>query len=173
MKRGIFYALLCATTVGALALALVGASFSRPRLAQRLLFAPGGKAWFAPAHSNAEIVTQANQAVVTFIATRATHPQNANANEALIPQQNTETNVQRGTGTGFLIDAEGYLVTNDHVIRGADRIRSAPRGTSYLGALSESAPSSYASRSFSLPRSARSVTASFTDEAASLTSPRA
>ncbi len=130
MKRGIFFALLCALTVGALALAVVATSFMRPRLAQRLLFTPTGKVWFARAQSNAEIVAQANQAVVTVIATRTVQPQPANQTEALNPQQNlappnpsNDPNVQRGTGTGFLIDAGGYIVTNDHVIRGADRIR--------------------------------------------------
>lgn len=123
MKRGVFFALLCATTVGALALFLVGVSFWRPRQAQRILFAPASNTWFARTRSNAEIVTQANQAVVTVLATRAQRAQPVNATDALSPQQNSDANVQRGTGTGFLIDAEGFIVTNDHVIRGADRIR--------------------------------------------------
>ena len=130
MKRGIFFALLCALTVGVLALVAVSASFMQPRLARRLLLNPTEKGWLARAHSNAEIVAQANQAVVTVIATRAVRPQSANQTEALNPQQNltppnpsNDPNVQRGTGTGFLIDGSGYIVTNDHVIRGADRIR--------------------------------------------------
>lgn len=130
MKRGIFFALLCAMTVGALALAVVSASFTWPRLAQRLLFTSAEKVWFVGTPSNAEIFAQANQAVVTVIATRAVRPQPGNQTEALNPQQNltppspnNDPNVQRGTGTGFLIDAGGYIVTNDHVIRGADRIR--------------------------------------------------
>ncbi|MBI1761983.1 MAG: trypsin-like peptidase domain-containing protein [Acidobacteria bacterium] len=128
MKRGIFFAFLCAASVGAVALTLVTVSFLWPRQAQRWLFAPAGKSWFARARSNAEIVAQANQAVVTVIATRTVRPQPDNQSEALNPQQNlapptADSNVQRGTGTGFLIDDAGYIVTNDHVIRGADRIR--------------------------------------------------
>jgi serine protease Do len=130
MKRGIFFALLCALTVGALALVVVAAAFMRPQLVHQLLLDPPAKSWLARAHSNAEIVAQANQAVVTVIATRAVRPQHANQTEALNPQQNltppspsSDPNVQRGTGTGFLIDEGGYIVTNDHVIRGADRIR--------------------------------------------------
>jgi serine protease Do len=126
MKRGIFYALLSAFIVGAIAFALVASAFTRPRQMQRLLFAAR---WFAPARSNAEIVAQVNQAVVTVIATRDLRQQQSAFTEALIPQQNAtpnpppEANVQRGTGTGFVIDSAGFIVTNDHVIRGADRIR--------------------------------------------------
>ena len=130
MKRGIFSALICATLVSAIALALVAAAFKQPRLAQRFLFPPKRPALFTAARSNAEVVVQANQAVVTVIATRAVRPQQAAYHSNLQPQQSDalpnqtpEQNVQRGTGTGFVIDAEGFIVTNDHVIRGADRIR--------------------------------------------------
>lgn len=129
MKRGFFYALLSAVAVGGLALGLVLAAFWHPRQAQRLLFPSTQRTWFFAERSNAEIVGQSNQAVVTVIATRAPRQTNASYAEALIPQQHNapnasgEPNVQRGTGTGFIIDREGFIVTNDHVIRGADRIR--------------------------------------------------
>jgi Do/DeqQ family serine protease len=133
MKRAIFSAILCALLVGALAFALVLASFVRPRLATRWLHARPYAGWLNAPSSNAEIVTQANQAVVTVIATRATRAAQASSGEPIISQQNegntvpnphqAERNVQRGTGTGFVIDAAGFIVTNDHVISGADRIR--------------------------------------------------
>jgi serine protease Do len=125
MKRGLFYALLSAITVGAVALALVVFAFVQPRAAQRFLFNPARQSWLAVAPANAEIVARANQAVVTVIATRDLRQPQITYTEALIPQQNPapEMNVQRGTGTGFIIDAAGFIVTNDHVIRGADRIR--------------------------------------------------
>ncbi len=129
MKRGIFSALLCATLVSAVALALVAAAFKQPRMAQRLFLSSNRTAWPVAARSNAEIIAQANQAVVTVIATRALRQQ-ANYSGNLVPQQYEiaptqapDQNVQRGTGTGFIIDADGFIVTNDHVIRGADRIR--------------------------------------------------
>jgi serine protease Do len=43
---------------------------------------------------------------------------------------------QRGSGSGVIVDAEGYIVTNAHVVRGASRIRvaipTAPTGQSVL-----------------------------------------
>jgi serine protease Do len=38
------------------------------------------------------------------------------------PERNPD-GLRRGTGTGFLIDAEGHILTNQHVIETADRLR--------------------------------------------------
>ncbi len=38
------------------------------------------------------------------------------------PQPQDPDGPRRGAGTGFLIDAEGFILTNHHVIEGADRI---------------------------------------------------
>ncbi len=125
MKRGLFFAFLCAMVVGAAALAIVAASFVRPQIFQSRIFGQPGAGWSLfggkSGSSNADIVAQANQGVVTVIATRALR------SGEITPAGNKNTapenNVQRGTGAGFIIDPEGFIVTNEHVIRDAGRIR--------------------------------------------------
>lgn len=125
MKRGLFFAGLCAVVVGAAAVVLVVASFARPQIFQSLIFdqkwSPLNLVSGEGRGSNADIVAQANQGVVTVVATRALRP------EELAPAGNQNpapnSNVQRSTGTGFVIDREGFIITNEHVIKNADRIR--------------------------------------------------
>ena len=115
---------------------LVTASFLRPQAFRRIFFdlkLPGWKLAGDEGKSNAEIVTQTNQAVVTIIAMRAVTNVSTSQTNSVGSGGNTgstgdggspsETSVQRGTGTGFFIDAAGLIVTNEHVIRNADRIR--------------------------------------------------
>jgi S1-C subfamily serine protease len=41
---------------------------------------------------------------------------------------------QEGTGSGFIVDKQGHVVTNEHVIAGADRLDvTLHDGTSYIG----------------------------------------
>jgi serine protease Do len=125
MKRGIIFAFICAILVGTTAMALVTAAFIKPDIFYQLIisqkFSGLGLLNDGMQKSNAEIVSQANHAVVTVIATRA-HRSNlpAPANDWSLPSEN---NVQRGTGTGFIIDQAGFIVTNEHVIKDADLIR--------------------------------------------------
>ncbi len=136
MKRGILFAFLCAFVVGTTAVTLVTASFLRPQAFRQFFFElklPGWKLTGDQGKSNAEIVTQTNQAIVTIIAVRAvtnvtTSQANntgsgGNAGSTGDGGSQSETTVQRGTGSGFFIDAAGFIVTNEHVIRNADRIR--------------------------------------------------
>ena len=43
--------------------------------------------------------------------------------EESVPQQPSQEQRQRGPGSGFVWDKEGHIVTNNHVVEGADRIR--------------------------------------------------
>lgn len=121
MKRGILFAFLCAFTVGTLAILLVAAAFVRPQSFRQILFSPKLSNWdlSGEERSNAEIVTEANQAVVTVIAMRAVTDNNRTGENNSQP----DSSIQRGTGTGFIIDIAGLIVTNEHVIRSAERIR--------------------------------------------------
>ncbi len=122
-KRGLFFAFLCAAVVGVFALALIVASFARPGVFRSLLFGQGNSSWGLASSdfsgSNADIVAEANPAVVTVVATRAI-PAGEDSGAGETAQ---EGRVQRGTGAGFIIDPEGLIVTNQHVIANADRIR--------------------------------------------------
>jgi serine protease Do len=125
MKRGIVFAFICALLVGTTALALVVAAFLKPQTFRRLILSEGFSGWAIGNDraeiSNAEIVSRANLAVVTVIAVRAVKSNlPASTNDSTLPQEN---NVLRGAGTGFIIDSEGFIVTNEHVIKNADRIR--------------------------------------------------
>jgi serine protease Do len=134
MKRGQHFVLLTLLPVLTLAVVLVVTAFVRPRLL------PG---WFAPlsralrgspaASLNAKIVAKASPGVVIVVAKRAARQEstirddNEVGEEEYQPQQNAPDSVsvppQRGTGTGFIIDAAGFIVTNYHVVKDADRIR--------------------------------------------------
>lgn len=126
MKRSLHFAVICAILVGAASLAIVAAAFIWPQSVRRAILwqAPDAGAglisrFWRP--SNAEIVSQTNQAVVTVIASRKVKAVNG------VPANDwsfySENNIQRGTGTGFIIDPQGLIVTNEHVIKDADRIR--------------------------------------------------
>ena len=63
------------------------------------------------------------------------------AADGLVPRTADLIRVERASGSGVIVDAAGYIVTNAHVVRGARRLRvevpGAPSGTSILGAASE------------------------------------
>jgi serine protease Do len=122
-KRGLFFAFLCAAAVGVFALALIAAPFARTAVFQSLLFGQGFLSWGLASSnfsgSNADVVAKVNPGVVSVVATRAI-PAGEDAGAGETAQ---EDRVQRGTGAGFIVDPEGLVVTNQHVIANADRIR--------------------------------------------------
>ena len=62
----------------------------------------------------------------------------------IVTDQSSLVTTQRASGSGVIVDAEGYIVTNAHVVRGASRIRVeipvAPSGQSLLARRSRVAP---------------------------------
>src|SRR5215831_13485634 len=122
-KRGLFFAFLCAATVGVFALALTVASFARPGVFRSLLFGQGnssrGLASSDFGGSTADVVAEANPGVVTVLAPRTISAgEDAGAGETA-----QEDRVLRSSGAGLIVDPEGMIVTNQHVVAKADRIR--------------------------------------------------
>ncbi len=62
----------------------------------------------------------------------------------VVTDQTDLVTTQRGTGSGVIVQADGYIVTNAHVVRGASRIRveipTRPEGQSLLARRSRVAP---------------------------------
>ena len=58
--------------------------------------------------------------------------------EGLVPRTADLVRRERGSGSGVIVDAEGFIVTNAHVVRGAQRLRVEvplpPAGSSILSA---------------------------------------
>ena len=106
-KRGLFFAFLCAATVGVFALALIVASFAQPGVFRSILFGRGGVSRGLASGdfggSNADVVEKANPGVVTVVATRAIPA----GEDAVAGETAQEGRVQRGTGAGFIVDPEG------------------------------------------------------------------
>lgn len=75
----------------------------------------------APAQGFAPLVNRVKAAVVTITASEIVRASDGAQPFARPGRQPQERNV-RGLGSGFIIDAEGHIVTNNHVIDGARRV---------------------------------------------------
>lgn len=103
-------------------------------LAVTAFFRPGLlTGWFSSSvrglsatNNNAEMVARVNSGVVIVVAKRiarqdASFQEEEEEDSGIESQQHLQP--ERGTGTGFIVDAAGFIVTNHHVIKDADRIR--------------------------------------------------
>jgi serine protease Do len=80
----------------------------------------GGRAPATGAVNFADVAERINPAVVNIDATSKTSRERRRGEE-LDPGRDFE-GPRQGSGSGFLIDREGYILTNHHVISGAERI---------------------------------------------------
>lgn len=80
---------------------------------------------FTPSNSYAEAVKRAAPAVVniyTQVQARPNSQVSAAQNQYLKPQINSRSNQQSTLGSGVIVSADGYLLTNNHVIQDANEI---------------------------------------------------
>jgi serine protease Do len=72
----------------------------------------------AAAPSFADVVASVNPAVVHITSVQGAAPDDQDS-----PRDQGFTTVRRGEGTGFIVDPEGYILTNHHLVASPERIR--------------------------------------------------
>jgi serine protease Do len=139
MPRRFLLPLVClSASVGALLVLVIGGSMSpAPALSspahsgQNQTLRPAARSAVADPVSFADVAERVNPAVVNIDAlsrnaappaTGSSLRDNPDFFERPFDRDKDRERLRRGTGTGFLIDAEGYILTNEHVIENADRL---------------------------------------------------
>ena len=129
MKRGIFIVLLSAVVGGLTAYAVVRSISSEQPLDVRM--ADGAQFRTVNlSHENWPDFTYAAESAVdavVYVKTTATHAQPQTPNSIFdyffgFPQSAPQQREKVGSGSGVIIREDGYIVTNNHVIEGADKI---------------------------------------------------
>ena len=129
MKRGIFIVLLSAVVGGLTAYAVVRSISSEQPLDVRM--ADGAQFRTVNlSHENWPDFTYAAESAVdavVYVKTTATHAQPQTPNSIFdyffgFPQSSPQQREKVGSGSGVIIREDGYIVTNNHVIEGADKI---------------------------------------------------
>ena len=129
MKRGIFIVLLSAVVGGLTAYAVVRSISSEQPLDVHM--ADGAQFRTVNlSHENWPDFTYAAESAVdavVYVKTTATHAQPQTPNSIFdyffgFPQSSPQQREKVGSGSGVIIREDGYIVTNNHVIEGADKI---------------------------------------------------
>jgi serine protease Do len=133
MRRFLVAVICLSGTVGVL-LGLVIAGSLTPA---RAVSSPGDVAFEAAAPGNAastpvsfaDVAERVNPAVVNIDSVsswdsraRGSAPLDGGPDSENLPTPRDRESLRRGTGTGFLIDADGYILTNDHVVQQSERL---------------------------------------------------
>jgi serine protease DegS len=89
-------------------------------------FAPNSNSFAEPRRSFADAVSRAGPAVVNIYTARVVESPSRSIEGGSVLREklpNVRKRVEGSLGSGVIVDSEGHLVTNHHVIQGADEIR--------------------------------------------------